>query len=107
MKYTVKKVGHRIIHMPDRELKRTLQIRLKSFHGVCGVGTEISTIGRPMGLVDLLSRHVKDRFFVVIDFVYAFHQVTRQMVESWLDHNRGLINLNDCFVQMQGKTYSR
>jgi hypothetical protein len=56
-----------------------------------------------MGLANLLSRHTKDRFFVVIDFVYAFHQVTRQMVELYLAENRGIIDLNGCFVKMGEK----
>ncbi len=100
MEYAVKKVGHRIIHIPDDEMLRTLRLRLKSFRGVCIVASSLSTVARPMGLVALLSRHTKDRFFVALDFVYAFHQVTRKMVESCLDKNKERLNLNGCFVKM-------
>lgn len=102
MKYTRTKVGHRIVHVPDGELMRVLKSRLESFKWAYSVRTEISTFGRRMGLAELLPRHVCDRFFVVVDFVYAFHQITQQMVKGCIRYDNP-INLKGCFVRMGGR----
>src|SRR5258706_14020015 len=115
MKYTSFKIKERIIFAPDKELKATLNKRLSELKAInrelntplilqpCYTGCyEISTFGHRNGLKRFLRGHIKTRIFIIIDFVHAFHQITRDMIALVFPQiTRGFFDI--CFVELGGK----
>lgn len=105
MGYKTVKVGERIIFVPDDDLKKRLRAKTRKLRDWLGFARPypcVSTFKRKRGLKRFLMRHQKGRFFVAVDFVYAFHQITREMaglaIPQLLNHS-----FDDCFVQLNGK----
>ena len=85
MNYEIKRVEERIIFVPDAELKRKLKAQLRVFKLMGPVAkSAISVFRKKKGLKNLLMRHIegRGRFFITIDFVHAFHQITREMISD-------------------------
>lgn len=99
MQYTVGRIRHKIIHFPDREMEKALKARKNKIYDC---GSQISSFKRKGGIGSLLSRHFGDRFFVIVDFVHAFHQITREIVvEAFADAQDKYFDI--CFVEMGGR----
>lgn len=100
MEYKTVKIGQRIVYVPDEDLRQRL-IRLKqrikdSYYFALG----ISTFRHNKELPELLLSHKGHRFFVVIDFVHAFRQITRKMLSRvWPDILHS--GYDDCFISEQ------
>lgn len=105
MKYEIRRAGKRIIFVPDAELKRKLKAQLRNFNvlGPTPVSA-ISIFRKKRGLRNLLKRHAKarDRFFVIIDFVHAFHQITRGMISDLFPKFKDS-RFDFCFGELGGK----
>lgn len=84
MPYRIVKIGERVIFVPDKGLMDLLDCRKKILRRSVQKNSRISVFAMGNGLKILLSRHIqaKHRFFVIVDFVHAFHQITKEMVES-------------------------
>lgn len=106
MGYKTVKVGERIIFVPDEELKNRLRQKMRIAKRVFffPVRTEISMFRRPGGLRLFLKRHGRynGRFFVLVDFVYAFHQITRERIAKVFPRIADSF-FDDCFVELSGK----
>jgi hypothetical protein len=64
--------------------------------------SQISSFRRKGGISSLLPRHSGDRFFVIVDFVHAFHQITREiMAEVFTDAQDKYFDI--CFVELGGR----
>jgi len=105
--YRSVKIGERIVHIPDDELKRYLRGKIGSIRRNAAIifSNEVNVFSRKGGLVAALRRHQarpRGRFFIIIDFVYAFHQITRGMIAEILPEiNDSSFDL--CFVVMGRK----
>ena len=103
MQYRTVKVKHRIIFVPDEELKRLLKSKLKFFkEGMLIKNLPVSVFRRRGGIKLMLVRHQKNRFFVLIDLIHAFHQITREMI-SEVFSDIADPKFDNCFVQFGGK----
>lgn len=103
LKYKTKKAGKRIIFVPDEELRQTLKMKLRGLQKFGPfVRSETTTFGKKNGLRILLSRHSGHRFFIIVDFVHAFHQITRKMISDVLPEITGS-RFDACFVELGGK----
>lgn len=100
--HEVKKLGERIIHIPDRETKLDLAVRAEKLKSFTKTFSHVSGFGKSGGLKASLVRHKDARFFVLIDFVYAFHQITREMAVSVLPF-LGNKFYDCCFVNLNGR----
>jgi|GEM_PF-2151716 len=103
MKYETRKVEQRIVFMPDDELKEVLWGRLRWMKKVGLVSkSPISCYSTKNGLKKLLSRHAGDRMFITIDFIYAFHQITRDMIAEVVPVIKDT-RFDVCFAKLQDR----
>lgn len=102
MEYRIVKFDERILHIPDKELKDKLQLKRKAFKYRWSGKSEVSVFKQRSGLKVFLSRHSEDRIFIIIDFVHAFHQITRDMIAK-VAPDILQPYFDDCFVLMGGK----
>ncbi len=83
MYYGSRKFKNRIFFVPDEEYERALEAKLAYLRRQHLVKIlPINTFCGSGGLRPFLYRHHGDRFFVTIDLVHAFHQITRQMISE-------------------------
>lgn len=104
MPYKTVRLKDRIIFVPDEELKKRLRQKIKEARIFFWfpVRSPISCFKRKITLKYFLKRHYSGRFFVIIDFVYAFHQITRQMMAKFFNHINNQF-WDECFVELGGK----
>ncbi len=103
MRYETRKVKHKIVHVPDQELDVALKTKLRHLKIYFGKPkSQISASQRDNGLKGLLVRHRNDRFFIIVDFVHAFHQITRQMIAEVFPAVMES-RFDICFVGLGGK----
>jgi len=103
MEYKTVRLNDRILHIPDSALMAVLKQKTSDLRRTWQTSrSPISVFGRNDGLKKILPSHRKGRFFVVIDFVYAFHQITREKSAEVI---RQLADpaFDICFVKMGDK----
>lgn len=104
MPYKTVKVNDRIVFVPDGELKKRLRSKMGKARRLrwFSAGSAISCFGRKTTLKRFLARHQGGRFFVIVDFVYAFHQITRQTVARFLNQIADPF-WDECFAELDGR----
>ena len=104
MHYESKKIKHRLVFIPDAEMKEVLRWKLSLLKSDYPIFSSISTFRKKNGLWSQLSRHgkKKERFFVIVDFCHAFHHVDRKMIAKVVP---GIMEprFDVCFVELNGK----
>lgn len=104
MKYSSKKVGHRLVFAPDKDMQDALDWKLGLLKRSYPVNSPVSVFGKKDGLRVLLSRHSESRgrFFLIVDFCHAFHHIKRQTITKLIP-KIGEPTFDICFVELAGE----